>query len=418
MFEFAFAANDTASAVIRLLGGQDGKTESLPVHPGEKPTKAAHKKWAKKWRADLSARRFGPLLRGEMPFEIKKLADRAEIVHADPSSPTPAIVAENAKIQHQNELNKIERESRLEELKNMVASLLQTAMQDKAPLRLAELQKKHQMKDAAGAAIEHSYDGVAMFLDEEKKANDGDVSEWDENRYIRAYETLRDKKLPDNCKPQAVSERFNLFNTHVNPYLGEMELKGERLSKFLLSQLPSSLASDVRSLRREIERQSELDQPDKVAQLAVELVERAHDGSTKSSIDEAINMVACIFDDRAAAPVQVAAPAAESAINRLENMLNKIASANLAGGKELTSGAAKKKARKLAAAMAAAQEGAAKPKLRLGNRLPEGTRCSSGTCEFAHDHFKPGEPCYRDPRWAGPIENERTWNNEKTMARI
>ena len=176
MFEFAFAANDSASG--NPVGGQDGKTESLPVHPGEKPTKAAHKQWAKKWRADLSARRFGPLLRGEVPFEIKKLADRAEIVHADPSNPTPAIVAENAKISHANALNKIKRDSTLNELQNMLAAKVQTSMENTAPLRLAELQKKHQHKKTDGTSIEYSYDGVAMFLEEERLALSGDVSEY------------------------------------------------------------------------------------------------------------------------------------------------------------------------------------------------------------------------------------------------
>eukprot|EP00966_Prymnesium_polylepis_P137809 3184970-Prymnesium_polylepis.1 len=31
-------------------------------------------------------------------------------------------------------------------------------------------------------------------------------------------------------------------------------------------------------------------------------------------------------------------------------------------------------------------------------RLPEGKRCSSGTCNFDHDAKHPGKPCFSDPR--------------------
>eukprot|EP00965_Chrysotila_dentata_P038716 1285895-Pleurochrysis_carterae.AAC.1 len=35
--------------------------------------------------------------------------------------------------------------------------------------------------------------------------------------------------------------------------------------------------------------------------------------------------------------------------------------------------------------------------------LPNGQWCSSGTCHFTHDKVNPGGPCYRDPRWPGPL---------------
>ena len=43
--------------------------------------------------------------------------------------------------------------------------------------------------------------------------------------------------------------------------------------------------------------------------------------------------------------------------------------------------------------------------------------CSKGTCDFAHDRLKPGEPCYRDPNWAGPVP-AKTWANPQQMERI
>ena len=89
MLDFAFAAHETAASGFAGVG-QDGKADSLPPHPGEVPSKAMHKKWAKKWRGDLSATKFGALIRGELPAEIKVLADRPVIVIADPNSPASA----------------------------------------------------------------------------------------------------------------------------------------------------------------------------------------------------------------------------------------------------------------------------------------------------------------------------------------
>ena len=48
------------------------------------------------------------------------------------------------------------------------------------------------------------------------------------------------------------------------------------------------------------------------------------------------------------------------------------------------------------------------PRLKGGIRLPEGQRCSSGTCNFTHDKTNPGAPCYRDPRWGGPLPDNVT----------
>eukprot|EP00965_Chrysotila_dentata_P238692 6202662-Pleurochrysis_carterae.AAC.3 len=35
--------------------------------------------------------------------------------------------------------------------------------------------------------------------------------------------------------------------------------------------------------------------------------------------------------------------------------------------------------------------------------FPNGQRCSKGTCHFTHDKENRGGPCYRDPRWPGPL---------------
>ena len=173
--DFLFAASDMNPGAQTALG--DGvKADSFPDHPGERPSKAAHMKWVKKWRASLSEQGYAAPLRGDTPYEIKKLMDRKRI--PDPDGKNASIAAENARIDHQNLQNEIERSSRLDEIKNRLASKLATSMENTAPLRLAALQKKYQAKDEHDDLIDKSYDGVAMFLSEEVAAHDGEVSEY------------------------------------------------------------------------------------------------------------------------------------------------------------------------------------------------------------------------------------------------
>ena len=405
--DFAFAASDSGH------GGADG-TEGVksdgtfPTHPGEKPSKVAHVKWIKKFKNDLIGIGYAAPLRGELPFEIKKLADRDLIpAPADPAAPGAAsITIQNATIAHQNKLNKTEREARMDEMQNRLAARLATAMEIKAPLRLGRLKTKHQRKTTSGDLIPDSYDGIAMFREEERDANDGEVGEYDEKRYELAYEKLRDNRLADNCSPQTFSDRINLFNTYVNPYL-EVPLAGARLSKYILSQLPDALAADVRSLRRELDAASELDDVTKVTAEAQKIIESSYRPSKPTPVDAGVALVAGVFNAGYQREVTLAADKATISTG-LADEIKKIvaAAAGTSTSTTSTSGRAKKKAAKEAAAVAAAAAAATedkKPKLRLGNRLPEGQRCSKGSCEFAHDLLKPGEPCYRDITWKGPL---------------
>ena len=228
-------------------------------------------------------------MRGDTPFEVKKLQDRPPITDpglaVNPPAPSASIASENARIAYDNSLKKIEREARMDEIKNRLASKLSQAMKMKCPLRLERLQDAHAIKDAYGAIIAKSFDGVAMFLAEETEANDGDVSEYDTKRYESAYEKLRDNKLKSNVSPQTFSDRINLFTTHVNPYLGDTELKGERLGKFIISQLPEDIGADVRSLKRELERAGTLNNATEVTAKALKLVEDVHIPSKQSAPD-------------------------------------------------------------------------------------------------------------------------------------
>eukprot|EP00965_Chrysotila_dentata_P080640 2660973-Pleurochrysis_carterae.AAC.1 len=45
--------------------------------------------------------------------------------------------------------------------------------------------------------------------------------------------------------------------------------------------------------------------------------------------------------------------------------------------------------------------------------LPNGQSCSKGTCYFTHDKLNPGGPCYRHPRWAGPLPDKVLKNKQQ-----
>ena len=128
--DFLFVAHDGVTGSTDL--GSDVKKESFPDHPGERPSKVAHKRWADKWRASLSQIGYAAPLRGEEPFEVKKLQDRPAITDPglalNPAAPSASIASENARIAYDNSLKKIEREARMDEIKNRLASKLSQAM--------------------------------------------------------------------------------------------------------------------------------------------------------------------------------------------------------------------------------------------------------------------------------------------------
>lgn len=108
---------------------------------------------------------FGAFARGELPYEVAKLIPRELL--AVPTDPALAVgvTEKNAKTIHDNKLLKIERESRLVEMRNRLASRIAKSMGTTAALRLLALQTKHAYKKADGSVIIHSFNGEAMFED-------------------------------------------------------------------------------------------------------------------------------------------------------------------------------------------------------------------------------------------------------------
>ena len=106
--DLAFAADDSGTAVTT------GKNV-LPDYPDENPTKSALKAWLDAWRDELRATGYSSLLRGEEPYAMAKLAPRP-LISVETGTIPDSIRAENARIEHQNALNLIEKEGQLREL--------------------------------------------------------------------------------------------------------------------------------------------------------------------------------------------------------------------------------------------------------------------------------------------------------------
>ena len=114
--------------MVETESDNSGKT-AFPEFPGEKPSKLEIKNWLDKWGDGLNASGYGALLRGEVPYDLKKLAARPLLTIPESAEPARklALETENEKIKFQNTINEEERESRLIELRNRLASNLKNS---------------------------------------------------------------------------------------------------------------------------------------------------------------------------------------------------------------------------------------------------------------------------------------------------
>ena len=389
---------------------QNNVKSEFPVYPSEQPPMHVRLKWCVQWRASLDASGYGAIMREQIPTELLNYQPRGRLT--EPSDTTTAayaaIVIENSKIDETNLKNAAIVLSFTNDKRRKIAAKLFQALHKTAPLLLAKLQKGHALKDAG----KDSYNGQTMF--EELCRESGHVSDYDEKRYTKAYEKLRDSSAPDNCSPNVFLSRFNLFENSINKYLAH-PLEGSAYGKFIIGQLPPNLAPDGRTLLRSSNADGTIENPEHVLSECKKLVEAVHEPTKKTASDvEGLAAFAqCTFDETAqsdgSGETAMAVLRAAVSSGNQDTILAAVAAVNQ-----------KSRQRRQRAPRAdanAATAAAGKEKYRSGYRLPEGERCSKGTCNFAHDKLKPGEPCYRDPRYDGPVPVP-TWNSPERMARI
>ena len=335
------------------------------------------------------------------------------------------------------------------EIKSNLATIISNTMRDTAPARLRALKKACQL-DAEGKV----HDGVAMYkILVALKTEDGPTasrsSKWHESQFNEMNAT----QLPDHCSAEQYIKKVNtLLQVHL-PNFTKISLNGASLSEVVIEWMPECLASDGRTLMRQLkERQAAIDAlKSKIAVMA--------DGAAKTATEAAMLTMPYGMDDYEAVLRECTRIVSSSADQTIENA--RMAAAAMPTGTTLevttrdaaiaaaaamvpgapppaaprpTASAAAPTAASAAAAAAAEAEAKKQRKERqaqellaaaarraekensgrLSKLLPQGEWCRFGTCRFAH---APDEQCWANPDWSGPLPPE-VQKNENHVKRI
>ena len=149
------------------------------------------------------------------------------------------------------------------------------------------------------------------------------------------------------------------------------------LGRFVISLMPRSLATDGAKLVSELQQDGTIEDIVVVIERCCELVKLHQNPANKGAI------LASATQDKETLRTEAICAAIRAGLNAKQVM---------AFVNAQTNGGSKNKG------------GKDKGKDKGGNtkgtsRLPDGQRCSKGTCNFNHDITNPGGPCYRDPRY-------------------
>ena len=354
-------------------GSANGGSAALPQFPGEKPSFKMLKQWLESTKSTLEQTIYGPALRGEYPPHLVHLTIKRDdgINALSAEDRAKAGPLEIARFDQMVAKARMDEDIRIKQLaigereyKNKLAALLQSALRPKAGLLLKKLLGDH--KDA----IHDTYDGVMMW--KALAALELAPSTFAERReHDRAIESARDSVLPDGCAAQDFADKINnLLKDHL-PY-GTQSYEKEKLGLFIFELLPFVNGAEKRQAIRELTADGTLGDADIVLARCTEIV--------RASATNVHTPVAAIDPDVRMLQVALAKAGVDAAvIANFPATLNKQGKQKArAGGK--TSG--KDEPNKF--------------------RLPEGQKCSKGTCTLNHDKFSPGTPCFRDPGFAGP----------------
>ena len=179
----------------------------FPEFP-EKPGKPELQAWVETFSERAVATGFGFIMRDTIPVELVKLAPRAPIPVPSDAASASVVNAKNLDIAHANAIAKLEYDAKMIEAYNRFASRLQTAMKRTAPMRLEALQKRHEMKDAAGAVIKGSHHGGEMWKELVALLDDA-CENAVMKKHLKIVESFRDdaaiSRARDGCADHAFS---------------------------------------------------------------------------------------------------------------------------------------------------------------------------------------------------------------------
>ena len=358
---------------------------SFPEFPGEYPTRVQLDAWIKVWIEDMNVTGFGAFARGELPYEVAKLIPRDLLAVPSDAALAVGVAEKNAKTVHDNKLLKIEKESRLVEMRNRLASRIAKSMGTTAALRLLALQTKHAYKKADGTVIIHSFNGEAMFEDLVKLLDEVETDR-DVKKHLKNVEKLRDTPMQDNCTGQEWSERmvdFNKSNMHIDVPYADL-----RFSKLIVGMMPKILATRAAVMVDKLKDEGKFGDSNEVLKRVSNVIEESYDEEFTPAVTMAMVQAVALATEKCAKTYAVAV-SRQSSSKKSEEV-----------------------AKDTKAPSARVNRRGQKP---LWTEVrPDGKMCHSGTCKYNH---KDTVVCWRDPREAIEV-HKNVWENEECMASI
>ena len=376
-------------------------TAQLTTYPGEEPTRAQTEEWLDENGPILRRSGFGPAMRGVHPPQLMSLAlssdipDVAPLTAVERKDAGPIEAAKHdqlrAETARKKEASRQQLRAGLLEYHNRLAAMIETAMRPTASLRLEALLNKHAVDGA-----DDCHNGGAMWRDLYALRDDPGRLE-DVRDHDREVESMRDNKLPDGCSAQMFADKVNkLIRVHLKNL--ERPLLGDTLGRFIIQLMPECNAAEGRALARELKLSGNLNNYGVVVQRFTDIVKLST--TLQSTPNKVLAALGAEHDPKLAALVAAMYTAGINPANLKPNpdVTPKVKGRGARGSGKSKAGDDKKD-----------KKGA--------TRLPDGKLCKAGTCPFNHDEIAPGQPCYRDPKFHGPLP-EKYCSNPSQVARI
>ena len=382
----------------------------FPLHPGDNAGKVQTDKWLTECLNSLQRRgkaiymtAADPDSHGSMAIKPVLTVPVGQIANV---KLVDMVALRNVEIEHSNLNNTTEWLRYLRDIRNQEAAHLAQAMRQGAPIELLALELKHKCAAPHDAMI----DGRAIWLELfALKGNKGD------REAVRtAYKQmswLREHKLPSNSTKADFLHRVKDFTVEVNPHLDQPYLLAD-LSRLYVEWIPEDLAIDQRILEREFDKAGSWVTPASVQTELCELFIRCHKPNVHApEYLSCMDAVAAALCPRPVAPVTQAKTDAPGTAAGTADMLRARALGGDAEALRLLALMMDKKKDK--------KRGDKKGNKDVAGvtRIASGKLCTSGTCHFDHDVKFPGQKCYRDPRWNGPLPADYA-DRPATVARI
>ena len=364
--------------------------------PGELPGKREMKQWLDVAIPTLLTGDASLVYEGLAPSSFAGLQLRKRVAVTDAGTDKTLqyrIQSDNRKIDEHNDEVTLKRTAELQQIELRVGNALGLLMAPKAPVWLAKLQRAHSIGTYSAMSIHHPCNGIDMIkaLHAELLATDRETIDrekiGDRFREMMAPTFVLGMYAGTEDTPESFLKLTNEMSLDLIPYL-ESPPSDAELAKTYLRWLPPSIGADVRRT------EAELKQEGKSADLTV-TIEKVTALLTKvQSGERRVAMIAAPIAQQAALVASVAR--AEKAA--VDSATAAAAAASQPSSRRKRGGDAAK-----AAEAAAAAATAAKSQGKKATERKERAWCSSDSCQLDHDTRAPGQPCWSDSQWEGPL---------------